>query len=232
VTAQLVGTALLTGVVMTTAVRRFLPHADVPAETRAPANARQAWLEPRTLLVGLVMLGFGFTEGTANDWLAITLVDGYHASEAVGAVGFGVFVTAMTAARLYGGRALERWGRVAVLRATAVSAAVGLLAVASGIGVPLVLAGALLWGAGAALGFPVGMSAAADDPARAAVRVSVAGAVGYGAFLAGPPLIGFLAQQFGILRAILCVLGALAVGLFASGAARPLPAARGRPGTR
>ena len=76
---------------------------------------------------------------------------------------------------------------------------------------------------GASLGFPVGMSAAADDPVRAAIRVSVAGSIGYGAFLAGPPLIGLLAQHFGVLAAILCALAALLLGALASGAAKPLP---------
>jgi cyanate permease len=83
----------------------------------------------------------------------------------------------------------------------------------------------VFWGVGASLGFPVGMSSAADDPQRAAVRVSVASSIGYAAFLAGPPLIGFLADRVGVLRALLAVLGALAVGLAATAAARPLPAA-------
>ena len=85
----------------------------------------------------------------------------------------------------------------------------------------LLLAGALLWGVGAALGFPVGMSAAADDPERAAARVSVVSSVGYTAFLAGPPLIGLLGEAVGILNALFVVLGALVLGLAASGAARP-----------
>ena len=49
-------------------------------------------------------------------------------------------------------------------------------------------AGAAIWGFGASLGFPVGMSAAADDPRRAALRLSVVSTIGYGAFLCGPPL--------------------------------------------
>jgi MFS family permease len=185
-------------------------------------SVRQAWREPRTVLIGLIMLGFGFTEGVANDWLAISLVDEYGATETIGAIGYGTFVTAMTVARFFGGEAIERWGRVRVLRATALSAAAGLLMVVAEVGVPLVLVGALLWGAGASLGFPIGMSAAADDPARAAIRVSVAGSIGYGAFLAGPPLIGVLAHHQGVLTAMLCVFGALVIGMGASGAARPL----------
>jgi MFS family permease len=223
--AQLLITAALTAALMVVMVRRFLPHVTVAAADRRPVRALQAWRNPRTLLIGLIMLGFGFTEGTANDWLAIGLVDGYHASETLGAIAFGTFVTAMTLSRMFGGPAIERWGRVTVLRLTAASAAVGLLLVVVDFGVPFALAGSVLWGAGAALGFPIGMSAAADDPLRAAINVSVAGAIGYGAFLAGPPLIGILAQHFGVLQAMLCVLVALAIGLFASSAARPPPAA-------
>jgi MFS family permease len=222
---QLFLTAAITAAVMVMIVRRFLPHADVPAGERRQVSVLDAWRTPRTLLIGLIMLGFGFTEGAANDWLAIGLVDGYQATEAVGAIGFGCFVTAMTLARLFGGYGIERWGRVVVLRVTAASAAVGLLLVVSQHSLPLALVGALFWGAGASLGFPVGMSAAADDPLRAAINVSVAGSIGYGAFLAGPPLIGLLAEHIGVLRAILCVLGALLIGLAASGAARPLPVA-------
>lgn len=220
---QLFLTAAVAAAIMIVMVRRFLPHPVVPAGERRPFSVLTAWRTPRILLIGLVMLGFGFTEGTANDWLAISLVDGYKATETIGAVGFGTFVTAMTVGRLFGGPAIERWGRVTVLRLTAASAALGLVLVVVHVGVPLALAGALLWGAGASLGFPIGMSAAADDPLRAAINVSVAGAIGYGAFLAGPPLVGFLAQHFGVLRAILCVFGALAIGVAASRAARPLP---------
>ncbi|MFI5931139.1 MFS transporter [Actinoplanes sp. NPDC051494] len=223
VTAQVSVTAVLAAVASLLTIRYFLPVHPVPEGDHPGGRVRDAWREPRTILIGVTLLGFGFTEGAANDWLAITLVDGYHASETVGAIGFGFFVTAMTLGRLFGGVIIERWGRVAGLRATALVALAGLLLVVSGIGTPAVLAGALLWGAGASLGFPIGMSAAADDPLRAAIRVSVAGSIGYGAFLAGPPLIGLLAEHFGPLRALLVVLIAIALGLIGAGATRPLP---------
>ena len=235
--AQVIGVVVLVPVVMTVAVRGFLPSIPAPTAAEGGSGALAAWREPRTLLIGLLVLGFAFTEGSANDWLAYAMVEGYGTSETVGAVAFGVFVTAMTAGRTFGGSALERFGRVAVLRAAAGLARVGLLLVLVGGSVPVTLAGALLWGLGASLGFPVGMSAAADDPARAAARVSVVSSVGYTAFLAGPPLIGVLGEHVGILRALFVVLGALLVGLLATGAARPVvtgrtrtPVAAGRPG--
>lgn len=194
-----------------------------PAETAAPArlSALGAWREPRTLLIGVLVLSAAFTEGTANDWLAIALVDGYGASAAVGAVGFAVFLSAMTAARLGGQWALDRWGRVPVLRATTALGAVGALLVVFGTWLPLALVGAVLWGAGAALGFPVGISAAADDPRRAAVRVSVVTTIGYTAFLAGPPLLGFLGEHVGALRALLVVALVAVPSLLVSKVAQP-----------
>jgi MFS family permease len=223
--AQVFVVAALAPVTMGVATRRFLGTRDVPVEEKPRrSGALAAWREPRTLLVGLLVLGFAFTEGSANDWMAVAMVDGYGASETVGAVGFGVFVAAMTVARMVGGAALERFGRVATLRATAVLGLAGLLLVLLGGSVPVAMAGALLWGMGAALGFPVGMSAAADDEASAALRVSVVSSIGYTAFLAGPPLIGLLAEHVGILRALFVVVAALSLGLAASGASRPLPA--------
>ena len=68
-----------------------------------------------------------------------------------------------------------------------------------------IVPGIVLWGLGASLGFPVGMSAAADDPRRAAARVSVVSTIGYAAFLGGPPLLGFVADHVGTLRALLVV---------------------------
>jgi cyanate permease len=88
--------------------------------------------------------------------------------------------------------------------------------------VPLGVLGALLWGAGVALGFPVGMSAGADDPVRAASRVSVVSSIGYCAFLAGPPLIGFLAQRSSVVHALAAVIALLALAGLLAGNVRPL----------
>jgi fucose permease len=222
---QVVAIAVLLPAVALLATGCFLPRpvtASAEPAVATGSGALAAWREPRTLLVGLMVLGFAFTEGAANDWMAIAFVDGYGTSEVVGAVAFGVFVSAMTVARLAGGTLLERFGRVLVLRLTALTGVLGLALVLLGGSTSMALVGALLWGAGAALGFPVGMSAAADDPRRAAVRVSVVSSIGYCAFLAGPPLIGLLAEHNGVLRALAVVLGALVLGLLCCGAARPL----------
>ena len=79
----------------------------------------------------------------------------------------------MTAMRFAGTRLLDRFGRVPVLRLCAGLALVGLVVFALAPSLPLAVVAIVLWGFGAALGFPVGMSAASDDPARSAARVSV-----------------------------------------------------------
>lgn len=207
------------------------PAAIVPDVSRA-RHAFGAWLEPRTLMIGLVVLAAALTEGSANDWVGLAVVDGFDQTHAVGALVFGLFVTAMTTMRLLGTRLLDRCGRVAVLRLCAVLSIVGLLLFGLAPTLPLALVGVVLWGVGAALGFPVGMSAASDDPVRAAARVSVVSTIGYTAFLAGPPLLGLLAAQIGYRHALLAIIAPVVVGLLVLHAAAPLPTAAGGPENR
>jgi fucose permease len=183
-------------------------QSDAPGEDHSTTWRQRLsiWRDPRTLLIGLIVLGMAFAEGSANDWLALTMVEGHGVDKPTGAVVFGVFMTAMTVGRLGGVRLLDRFGRVPVLRASAALAVVGLSTV---IFVPnpwFAVVGVVLWGLGAALGFPTGMSAAADDPKTAAARVSAVATIGYCAFLVGPPVIGFLGEQVGLLNALLVVL--------------------------
>ncbi|MCL2542336.1 MAG: MFS transporter [Nocardioidaceae bacterium] len=210
------------------AARWFLGSSETPepvaatsAAAAVPVRARRStWTEPRTLAIGLMVLCFAAVEGAANDWLSLALIDGYDAPHWVGVAGFALFVSAMTTGRLLGPLVLDRFGRVPVLALTAVVSGGGVLLVVFGAVAPVIVLGILLWGLGAALGFPVGISAAADDPAGAARRVSVVSTIGYGAFMAGPPLLGALGDHVGTLRALIAVAVLMAV------AAATVPAAR------
>jgi fucose permease len=195
-----VAVASLVAVVV--ASRQFLPP---PPEEEAAAPSRSAWLEPRTLAIGVMVLAFALTEGSANDWLAIALVDGYDTAHWVGVAGYSLFVTSMTVGRLVGSPLLDRFGRTATLWATTAAALVGVLTVVYGQSTAVVAVGIVLWGLGASLGFPVGMSAASDDPVRAAARVSVVSTIGYTAFLTGPPFLGWLADHVGSLQSLVTI---------------------------
>jgi fucose permease len=225
VTAHLLVVAGAVAVAGPLAVRGFLgaasagegPGGDGPA--RSPLRA---WTEPRTLLVGLFVFTAAFTEGTGNDWLGVAVIDGYGADAALGSLTFAVFLGAMTVGRWFGPGLLDRWGRVPTVRVMAAVALAGLGLVVFGGSLAVAVPGAALWGLGTALGFPVGMSAAGDDPAHAAGRVSVVASIGYVAFLAGPPLIGFLGDEVGTLRALSATAGLVAIGLLLTGALRPV----------
>lgn len=189
------------------------------------ADSLRVWADTRLLLIGVIMLGMSFAEGSANDWIALAVVDGHGRDNTAGALIFGVFVAAMTVGRVAGGPVIDRFGRVPILRICAALGIIGLsLFIWSPSLVPgadwLIVVGTVLWGFGASLGFPVGMSAAADDPKNSAARVSAVAIIGYFAFLAGPPLLGFLGEHFGILNALLVILALMVLAGLAAPAAR------------
>lgn len=234
VAGHLGGIAVLVAVAGGYAVRAYLPSppargaaADAPDPAGAPASlgALDAWRDGPTLLVGLVMLVSAITEGTANDWLSVAMVEGHGLPPWAAVLGFATFLAAMTLGRVGGAVALARHGRVPVLRVLFAFAAAGALLVVAG-SAALAFLGAAAWGLGASLGFPVGFSAAADDPPRAPARISVVSTIGYLGFLAGPPLLGFVGDRVGVLRALL-VVGVLAVVAFVA-----VPAVREPPGRR
>ncbi len=205
-------------------VRAFLPDEQEDAHEQEAHDRRSywtSWREPRTLLVGLVVLTFALAEGIGNDWIGVALIDGYGAASAVGALGFAVFLTAMTTGRWFGPGLLDRYGRVRVIRTCVGFALVGLGLFVVSPWVVLAFVGLLLWGIGASLGFPVGMSAAADEEEHAASRVSVVASIGYCAFLAGPPVVGLLGEQVTVLRALLVLTVPLLLSLAVVPAMRP-----------
>lgn len=210
-------------------VTRGIPAQEAVTEESAPRltfrERMSTWLEPRTLLIGLLVLGMAFAEGSANDWLALAMVDDRGLSHGTGALLFGVFTVAMTIGRIVGVPLLDRFGRVPVLRASALASVVGLAVVILVPWVPGIVAGIVVWGLGAALGFPVGMSAAGDDPARAAARVSAVATIAYCAFLVGPPVIGVIGEAIGLLNALWIVLALIVIASLAIPAAREQRAA-------
>jgi MFS family permease len=226
VTVQLLVVAVLVAVAVPRSARQFLTVLDQPTESgtqRAPGepaeprqvhrNVLRAWLEPRTLAIGAFVLAFAFAEGAANDWTSLAAIDGYQLPAALGTLVFATFLAAMTAGRWFSPVFLDRYGRVPVARVLGLVAIAGVALFVSGVAVPFAFCGALLWGLGTSVGFPLGMSAGGDDPDRAAGRVSVIASVGYCAFLGGPPLVGFLGDQLTVLRALTSVAVLLAIAV-------------------
>ncbi|ONK09887.1 MFS transporter [Streptomyces sp. MP131-18] len=204
-----------------------------PGSTEAPAlGARErlaVWRERRVVLLGLIVLGMALAEGAANDWLPLIMVDGYDLDAATGSLVYALFAASMAVGRFSGERLLSRFGRVTVVRAGAVCAAVGLATVVLAPHPAPAAAAVVLWGLGAALGFPLTLSAAGDDPQGAAARVSAVAITGYLAFLAGPPALGFLGEAVGLRNAMLAVLAVVLLAGTLATAVRPLRPAQQPP---
>jgi len=211
------------------------PRADSPSGEapvgRPPGRRRLgsslgAWREPRTLLIGVVIMAASLSEGSANDWLAVAVVDGFGRTEAVGGVVLALFVAAMTAVRLLGTRLIDRYGRVAVLRTSGMVSIVGLVLFGFAPSFVLASAGVALWGFGAALAYPIGIAAASDEPVRAAGRVAVISSFGSVASIAAPPLLGLVAESIGARHALSLIAIAMvaSVSLAGQAAAPAVPA--------
>jgi MFS family permease len=231
VMAHLVAVAVLTAGSTVWLVRN-LPHA-TGRESRGPADqgirdslrgSAAVWREGRTVAIGVIVLGMAFAEGSANDWLPLIVVDGFGLSATTGSLLYALFGASMALGRFCGGRFLDCYGRTPVLRVSAGFAVVGIGLVAFAPTIYGAGIGVVLWGLGAALGFPVALSAAGDNPEGAARRVSAVATAGYAAFLVGPPILGFIGQHVGLRVAILLVLVLVAVSAcFAGWVRRPSP---------
>jgi MFS family permease len=235
VAVHLAAVAVLVAVVVPALARRFVADRHRPGRTdpddatgetgTGHRAAFRAWRERRTVLIGCFVLAFTFAEGVGSDWIGVATIDGHGAAPSVATLTFATFLAAMTAGRWFGPGLLDRYGRVRLVRTLALVGGGGVVLFVYAPGTPLAFAGAALWGLGVALGFPVGMSAAADEPGAAAGRVGVVSSIGYCAFLAGPPVIGFLAEQVTVLRSLTTVAMLFALAAVCSAVIAPAGAA-------
>jgi nitrate/nitrite transporter NarK len=209
----------------------------IPRGRRAPAEQRQqdrgaklrqwlrGWLDWRLLLIGTVMLGVELGEGSANNWLTLAVRNDHGQTATVAAMFFTAFAASEALARIFGAPIVDRLGRVRTIRVTTVLGIIGVVLFIHAGNSWIVLVGVILWAVGVSMGFPLGMSAAAESGPDPAGRVSVVASIGYFANLAGPPVIGVLAESVGLLNA-LWLLAALFLAAFAAASSlRPRPAA-------
>jgi MFS family permease len=191
----------------------------------APAAARHGLrrvVGPRLLLIALITLAMALAEGTANDWLPLVMVDGHGLDPRAGSAMFAVFAAAMTVGRFLGNPVVARFGRARVLAVSAGFGVLGLGLVSFVEHLPLAIAAVVLWGLGTSLGFPVAISAAGSSGPGAASRIAVASMIGYLALLAGPPVLGFAGEHWGLRAALLIPLAVMVLAIPAARAARPV----------
>lgn len=169
---------------------------------------------------GLALLGLiGFCallgEGAMADWSAIYLHDARAADPATAAYGFAAFSLCMAVGRLAGDWLVGRIGTVNAVRGGGIVAAAGLATALVGPSIWLALVGFAGVGLGLSIIFPLLVSAAARrDEMASGAAIAAVSTLGYFGFLAGPPLLGFVAHSTTIGIALWIVV-ALCVGVAA-----------------
>jgi MFS family permease len=190
-------------VLLVLAARPALLDHDLPAAAK-PAGRRWARPSAVTVWLGLGMLFTTVTEGAMTDWSALYLARIAHAAAHLLPLGIAVTSGAMVTARLFADGWRDRWGDKRVMLAGGTFAGAGLaVAVLSG-GVLPALAGFACIGLGMAAVSPCLYVAAAREGSATLTMVAAMGTTG---LLAGPPVIGFIAEGSGLARAM----GAVAI---------------------
>jgi fucose permease len=175
-------------------IRRWLiPDTKVPRKSEAAAAFT---VPPRSLwLLGALALCASVGEGAIADWGGLYLRDGLGTSSSVAALGFTAFSVAMLVGRFSGDALVRRFGAPRLVRAGGMLAAFGL-----GVALLLNQQGIMLLvfaavGLGLSIVYPLVFSAAGNHPTVSPGRaVASVATVGYGGFLVGPPILGWLAE--------------------------------------
>lgn len=179
-----------------------------------PAPQQRASIHVSRPLLALLVVGLcaAFAEGAIGDWSALYLVDTLQTSSALGATGFVAFSAFMVIGRLSQDRIVHRFGDVRIRR---IGGSIAAFAMAAALltndpRYAIICLGVV--GVGLAVVFPVTMSSASHLPGIAPANgVAAVSAIAYASLLAGPPLIGLLADATTLRTALWTVVGCLAV---------------------
>jgi len=172
------------------------PGAESAPLFRLPARA--------IALLCLMPLGIMVVEGAFIDWSAVFMDSVLDASPLVIGTAYSFFAIVMGVTRLSGDAIADRFGELAVVRVSGLSATAGIALFALAPNVPVAFVGAALAGAGVAIVYPLAVTAAARRPGRApADNVAALTMIAFSAFLLAPPLIGFLSEWIGLRHALL-----------------------------
>jgi fucose permease len=199
-----------------------------PGSAPEGSDAPRFTLPSRSVvLLAILCLLVMVTEGAMADWGGLYLRQDLHSAQAVAAVAFACFTAGMTLGRVFGDRVNQRVGPAALLRLGAILTGLPLAAMLLIASPAVALAGLFAIGVGVSNGVPLMFSAAGSRPgAPPGPSIAAVSSMGSLGFLAGPPLIGFVAQAVSLPWALaMLILGAAAVFALARRATgRPLSA--------
>ncbi|MEJ6392847.1 MFS transporter [Gymnodinialimonas sp. 2305UL16-5] len=166
-----------------------------------PIPPRRNWraIPPRLGLIAICALAASMTEGAMADWAAVYLAERLPSDADHAGVAVTIFAAFLAGGRFVGDAARERLGIVRLTRAALVCALAGLACLILPLPLFTSYFGFALIGLGVSVGFPLGVSAAAElDDQYEGQNIAILSMVTMGGFLVGPPLIGGLAELFGL----------------------------------
>lgn len=194
-----------------------------PSPARPGAGAakapRFASPTPAILLLVVVTIPAMILEGASMDWAAIYMRDSFAAGSFLAGVSVACFAGAQALMRFFADGFVDRHSPSGVARFLLVVLLVGCVTVTFSPWPHLSLAGFAAMGMGTSAIFPLAMSAAAQRHDRsAAINIAALAQFSFMLFLVGPPLLGAVAQEFGIRTAFGLALPLIAVSLLTAGA--------------
>jgi Cyanate permease len=174
-----------------------------PAQHRTGGSTEPAprFAAPTLAILTLVSvcLSAMVMEGAGIDWSAIYMRDEFAAAPFWAGFAVALVAGSQAIARFFADGFVERFTPIVVARALLVILGVGVVLVFVAPTFALAYAGFALIGVGSSALFPLAMSAAAQRTDRpAAVNVAALAQISFVAFLVGPPLLGYVAEHFGI----------------------------------
>ena len=178
--------------------RRFVA-APSRAGTSTEAAPRLARPTPAILVLVAMTLSALVLEGAGADWSAIFMRNEFAVAPFFAGFAVAVGAMAQATARFFADHFVERHSPQSVARALFLTLAAGTILVTFAPRPAFALLGFAMMGVGTSAIFPLAMSAAAQRTDRsAAINVAALAQLSFVAFLFGPPLLGFVAQHFGI----------------------------------
>lgn len=197
-----------------------------PAPPRPTTNTEAAPRFARPTAPIMVLVAFTVSamllEGASIDWSAIYMRDVFGAEAFIGGIAVATFSFFHAAGRFFADGIVERTSAVIVAQVQLYILLAGCLTVTFSPIWYLSLIGFGLMGVGSATMFPLAMSAAAQRHDRpAAVNVASLAQTSFLVFLLAPPLLGFVAEHFGIRASYGIGLPLIILSLITSTALRP-----------
>lgn len=195
-----------------------------PAEAHQADTTQTRRRRPSRALLGICFFVFGITmtEGAVADWSAVYLRDVIGLTSASAGFGYSIFAFMVAAGRFGGDRLKATYGPIAVARACGLASIAGLFLVVASPAAWAALAGFAAMGFGVSVGFPLAVTAAADQKDRpAAASVAILSFVALLGFLIGPPMIGLVAEHSDMRFGLGMLIPFLAVSLMLTGRLKP-----------